>query len=62
MPLLHGLESRGNRSLNAKPLVVMTWTSQIRKQCEIRCDEILGQGSGNIGGVLDDFLHVLVLT
>ena len=26
------------------------------------CDVILGQGSKNIWGVLDDFLHVLVLT
>ena len=27
----------------------------------IRCNEILGQGSGNIGGVLDDFLQALLL-
>ena len=28
----------------------------------MRCDKILGQGSRNIGGVPDDFLHALELT
>ena len=28
----------------------------------MRCDKILGQDIGNIEGVPDDFLHILVLT
>ena len=28
----------------------------------MRCDRILGQGSRNLRGVLDDFLHALILT
>ena len=43
-------------------LVFMSLDSSPSLTQGMRCDEILGQDSGNIIGVINDFFYVLMLT